>query len=194
MPSIRPMTSMFEHASMKMTEDATLKSYLLDFIHKADFNITGVKTEAETAKTTFEHTVKNKRGTEVYTLPNTLQSDGTTRTFGIEAAIYEAIKKEAFLHIDEIESSLHPELVEFILQKFLSSSNRSQLLVTTHYDPLLNTVGDLMRSDSVWFTEKDESGATNVYSLADFKGLSRISSFQKAYRNGVFGALPNIKG
>lgn len=63
MPSIRPMTFMFEHASMKMTEDATLKSYLLDFIHKADFNITGVKTEAETAKTTFEHTVKNKRGT-----------------------------------------------------------------------------------------------------------------------------------
>lgn len=194
MPSIHPMTSMFEYASMKMTEDAILKSYLLDFIHKADFNITGVKTDAETAKTTFEHTVKNKRGTEVYTLPISLQSDGTTRTLGIEAAIYEAIKKEAFLHIDEIESSLHPELVEFILQKFLSSPNRSQLLVTTHYDPLLNTVGDLLRSDSVWFTEKDESGATNVYSLADFRGLKRISSYQKAYRNGIFGALPNIKG
>ena len=227
MPSIHPMTSMFEYASKKMMEDSALKSYLLDFIHKADFNITGVKTDVvknpinqadlnyllsrddipagykerlakeqsyDSYKTTFEHTVKNERGTEVYTLPNTLQSDGTTRTFGIEAAIYEAIKKEAFLHIDEIESSLHPELVEFILQKFLSSSNRSQLLVTTHYDPLLNTVGDLMRSDSVWFTEKDESGATKVYSLADFKGLSRISSFQKAYRNGIFGALPNIKG
>lgn len=145
-------------------------------------------------KTTFEHTVINERGTEVYTLPHSLQSDGTTRTFGIETAIYEAVKKEAFLHIDEIESSLHPDLLEFILQKFLESSNRSQLLVTTHYDPLLNTVGDLMRSDSVWFTEKDESGATKVYSLSDFKGLKRMSSYQKAYRNGLFGALPNIKG
>lgn len=227
MPSIHPMTSMFEYASMKMMEDAVLRSYLLDFIHKADFNITGIKTDVvknpinqadlnyllsredisasdkerlvkeqsfDSFKTTFEHTVKNKRGTEVYTLSNMLQSDGTTRTFGIETAIYEAISKEAFLHIDEIESSLHPELVEFILQKFLSSSNRSQLLVTTHYDPLLNTVGDLMRSDSVWFTEKDESGATMIYSLTDFKGLKRISSYQRAYRNGIFGALPNIKG
>lgn len=227
MPSIHPMTSMFEYANRKLLEDASLKPYLLDFLHRADFNITGVKTDVvknpisqtelnyilglddipasykehlakeqsfDSYKTTFEHTVINERGTEVYTLPHSLQSDGTTRTFGIETAIYEAVKKEAFLHIDEIESSLHPDLLEFILQKFLESSNRSQLLVTTHYDPLLNTVGDLMRSDSVWFTEKDESGATKVYSLSDFKGLKRMSSYQKAYRNGLFGALPNIKG
>lgn len=203
MTSIHPMTSMFEYANRKMIEDASLKSYLLDFIRKADFNITGVKSDVVknpigqselNYRTTFEHTVKNERGTEVYTLPHTLQSDGTTRTLGVETAIYESIKKESFLCIDEIESSLHPELVEFIIQKFLSSSNRSQLLVTTHYDPLLNTVGDLMRSDSVWFTEKDESGATKMYSLSDFKGLKRMSSYQKAYRNGLFGALPNIKG
>lgn len=98
------------------------------------------------------------------------------------------------IHIDEIEASLHPELVEFILQKFLATKNRSQLLITTHYDPLLNTVNDLIRSDSVWFTEKEESGATKLYSLVEFKGLKRISSLQKAYRNGLFGALPNIKG
>ena len=84
--------------------------------------------------------------------------------------------------------------VEFVIEQFLSQSNRSQLLVTTHYDPLLNTVGDdLIRKDSVWFTEKDETGNTDLYSLVEYKGLNRISSLQKAYRNGVFGALPNIK-
>ena len=69
------------------------------------------------------------------------------------------------------------------------------MLVTTHYDMLLNSVGDdLIRKDSVWFTEKKENGSSDLYSLVEYKGLNRISSFQKAYRNGVFGALPNIKG
>lgn len=197
MPGINPQTYMFDYAGERMLKDQDMKSYLLDFVHKADFNITGVRTDivSESVETTFEHTVQNERGTEKYTLPNNLQSDGTTRTFGIEAAIYQALKTQSMIHIDEIEASLHPELVEFILQKFLAEKgNRSQLLITTHYDPLLNTVNDLLRSDSVWFTEKDEAGSTKLYSLVEFKGLKRISSLQKAYRNGQFGALPNIKG
>lgn len=144
-------------------------------------------------KTEFEHTVKNLRGIEKYTLPNSLQSEGTRRTFGIEAAIYECIKGNNFLSIDEIESSLHPDLVEFIIEQFLKVQSHSQMLVTSHYDPLLNTVDDLLRKDSVWFTEKEEDGNSRLYSLVEFKGLNKISSFQRSYRNGVFGALPNIQ-
>lgn len=227
MPAIHPMTQMFGYAGKKMSEDAQLKSYLLDFIHKADFNITGIRSNVvknpisqatmnylmsredipaaekeklqkeqsfETIETTFEHTVRNERGVETYYLSDLDQSEGTTRTFGIEAAIYSAMNTGAFLHIDEVEASLHPDLVEFVLQKFLGTKNRSQLLITTHYDPLLNTIDDLLRRDSVWFTDKSESGSTNLYSLVEFKGLKRIASLQRAYRNGVFGALPNIKG
>jgi hypothetical protein len=51
-----------------------------------------------------------------------------------------------------------------------------------------------MRKDSVWFTEKGDDGSSRLYSLVEFKGLNKISSFQKSYRNGVFGALPNIIG
>ncbi len=227
LPNITPDTQMFMYASERMAKDAKLRDYMLDFVHRADFNITGVKSDIvrqqitpellnylmsndnipasekdrllkdqsyETVETTFEHTVRNERGVEKYTLPTELQSVGTRRTIGVEAAIYSALEKEAFLHIDEVEASLHPDLVEFILQRFLSTKNRSQLLVTTHYDPLLNTTDDLIRRDSVWFTDKKETGATIVYSLVEFKGLKRISSLQKAYRNGLFGALPNIKG
>lgn len=227
LPAITPDTQMFMYASEKMAKDSKLRDYILDFVHQADFNITGVKSDIvrqqmtpelvnylvasegipasekerllkeqsfETIETTFEHTVRNERGVEKYSLPTELQSAGTRRTIGVEAAIYSALEKEAFLHIDEVEASLHPELVEFILQRFLSTNNRSQLLVTTHYDPLLNTADDLIRRDSVWFTDKKENGATIVYSLVEFKGLKRIASLQKAYRNGLFGALPNIKG
>ncbi len=225
LPTITPNTNMFEYAGNKMEKEKALKSYILDFVRKADFNITDVFSQRETLplpnfvrtsiaeskdisakekekiladnsierlKTDFQHTVKNKRGIETYTLPNRLQSAGTRRTFGIEAAIYEALQSESALPIDEIESSLHPELVEFIIQKFLTEKNRSQLIITSHYDPLLNTVDDLIRKDMVWFTDKEEDGNTKLFSLTDFRGLGRITSFQKSYRNGVFGALPNI--
>ena len=197
MPMVTPDMNIFDYAGNKMEKEDELKTYILDFLHKADFNITDVFSEREKLsangfRTDFQHTVRNSRGVETYTLPNKLQSAGTRRTFGIEATIYDAVKNERALSIDEIEASLHPELVEFIIQKFLSEKNRSQLIVTSHYDPLLNTVDDLIRKDMVWFTEKEEDGHTRLYSLTDFRGLGKITSFQKSYRNGVFGALPNI--
>ena len=199
MPMVMPSSRMYEYASDKMQKDSSLKAYLLDFVRQADFNISDVRTENVSKdlpkQTVFEHTVHNERGTETYLMTTQGQSEGTRRTFGIETAIYEALESQSFLFIDEIEASLHPDLVEFMIQRFLSTKSRAQMLVTTHYDPLLNTVGDdLIRKDSVWFTEKKESGSTDLYSLVEYKGLNRIASLQRAYRNGVFGALPNIKG
>ena len=201
MQIVEPHSRMFDFAKYELLENDNLKQYLLGFVHQADFNISDLKADTvksargfEQVRTQFVHTVTNSHGTEQYTLPADSQSAGTKRTIGIEAAVFHALKKQSFLAIDEIEASLHPELVEFIIQQFLSQKSRAQLLVTTHYDPLLNTVGDdLIRKDSVWFTEKDDSGKTDLYSLVEYKGLNRIRSLQKAYRNGVFGALPNIK-
>ncbi len=93
--------------------------------------------------------------------------------------------------IDEIESKLHPRLVEYILEKFLKESESAQLLISTHYDNLFDEE-DLLRKDCFWFTEKGEDGATKLYPLSGFKGLGRISSLQKAYKFGKFGAVPNI--
>ena len=119
------------------------------------------------------------------------------RTFGVETAIYYAQQTDAFLPIDEIENSLHPQLLRFILLDYLRKHTQAQLLVTTHYDPLLNDISrpddqKIFRKDSVWFTEKKENGHTDVYSLAEFRGLNRLSSIQKAYNQGNFGAFPQI--
>lgn len=223
---ISPRTRMFEYATRMMQSETSLKEYLLDFISKADFNITGLRMDkvsepidaelmkfligqkemseeirqrilntrtVDTWETLFEHTVHNGRGVEKYTMQVEDQSDGTQRTLGIEAAVYTALKRQAFLMIDEIEASLHPSLVEFIIDRFLGNAgSRSQMLVTSHYDPLLSATDDLLRKDSVWFTEKDESGNSSLFSLVEFKGLNKLASIQKAYRNGRFGALPNI--
>ena len=148
-------------------------------------------------ETMFEHTVSTNEGHSRFFLPKDLESLGTLRTFGVETAIYYAQQTGSFLTVDEIENSLHPQLLRLILLAFLRKNTRAQLLVTTHYDPLLNDVSKLndqriFRKDSIWFTEKKENGHTDVYSLAEFRGVNRLSSIQKAYNQGNFGAVPHI--
>ena len=144
-------------------------------------------------KTTFEHKVINEDQAESYfSLPIELQSEGTLRIFGLSGAILTTLKRNAFLAIDEIESKLHPRLIEFVIERFLRESEQAQLLVTTHYDGLLEE-DDLLRKDNIWFTEKNKDASTNLYSLSDFKAVNRITSLQKAYKFGKFGAIPNIE-
>ena len=142
-------------------------------------------------QTDFSHVVVDNGEVNEYPLPIRKQSEGTKRVFGLSGAIYKALAQNAFLAIDEIESKLHPRLIEYVIEQFLRQSEQSQLLVATHYDNLFDE-DDLLRKDNFWFTEKNENGATKLYPLSGFKGLSRISSFQKAYKFGKFGAVPNI--
>lgn len=226
MPMIRPSTNMTRFCQNKIGKNADFKNYLLDFLHLADFNITGLNDRVEeepipeelqkillndenvpdeikqalTGQSTmkkqvvgFEHTVENDRGKETYELQTEQQSAGTKRVMGIEAAIYEAEKNDAVLLIDEMETSLHPDLMEYILQEYLLKESQSQLLITTHYPGLLNTIDNLIRKDNVWFVEKSKNGSTDLYSLVEFNGLNKISRIERAYRSGQFGALPNIK-
>lgn len=227
LPKILPETHMFEYAESQLVDNEMLKSHILDFIHKADFNISDIRSEkskkqipagmmklimesssfpeaekdkikqegsVDTIKTTFIHKVSNVRGDEFYSLSPEQQSVGTRRLLGVESAIYDAICNSSFLTIDELESSLHPDLMEFVIEKFLQQKeSHSQLLISTHCLELLGLIGDLVRKDSVWFTEKDDSGNTDLYSLIEFSGINRIASIQKAYKNGKFGALPLIK-
>lgn len=218
-------TGLTSYAQKKVSENKELISYIVKFLHEADFNITDISTnvisrqltdeaikfltedndstdenlmkETERIKkertikqfqTTFEHTVENKNGKETYQMDKNYESTGTMRTLGIEAAIYEALKQDAVLPIDELETSLHPMLLEKILFEYLKTRSRSQLIVTTHNDGLLDLLDDLIRKDSVWFTEKKKSGVTELYKLTDFKGVNRLSSIREAYRNKRFGA------
>jgi AAA15 family ATPase/GTPase len=200
LPLIEPGTQMFNYAKQRLHDDAALKQYMLDFVHQADFNITDVQSDDEKERTSntlnmqFIHTVRNGRGQEHYAMPAEMQSLGTKRTLGLETTIYEAVRTGALLNVDEFDASLHPDLLEFTIQRFLQEKSESQMIISTHYDPLLATIDDLIRKDCVWFTEKGEDGASKLYSLTDFKGLGKMSStsIRNAYRHGLFGALPNI--
>ena len=177
-------------------EEEPIPENILDILLRIDDFPTTEKERMKTEKsikrlqTNFDHTVENERGIETYQFSADYEEEsrGTLRTFGLETALYNAMQKDAFLAIDEIETSLHPKLLERILFEYLKTHSRSQILVTTHNDGLLDLVDDLIRKDSVWFTEKKKSGVTDLYKLTDFRGVNRLSSIREAYRNKRFGA------
>lgn len=143
-------------------------------------------------KTDFRISVNNIRGREVYTLPKSNQSDGTLRSLGVETAIYVAEQNNKLLPIDEIESSLHPMLLKFMIQRFLKTPSRSQLLLTTHYDPLFRAADVYLRKDSFWLMEKKDDGHSELFSLVSKNGVNKMRSLQRAYMNNKLGALPQI--
>jgi uncharacterized protein len=75
--------------------------------------------------------------------------------------------------------------VEFFLQTCLHG--QCQTIVTTHESNLLDL--DLLRRDEIWFVEKDDQGATRLYSLSDFK-VRKDLEIRKHYLQGRFGAIP----
>ena len=85
------------------------------------------------------------------------------------------------------------------LINFLDSSinkNHAQIIFTTHDSWTLSN--NLLRRDEIWFTEKDHSEATDLYSLAEFREpegnkIRKDRSFEKDYINGRYGAIPYIK-
>ena len=197
MPAIVPTSSLSRYAEEAIKKE-TAKEYILRYLQEADFNISNISSkEQETKKgvvnyTMYQHKVSSGLGgNDYYEFPELYESDGTIRTFGLASQIQNSIGSNAFLAVDEIESSLHPKLIEYMIERFLKESKQAQLLLTTHYDGLLGEE-DLPRKDNIWFAEKNTDGASVLYPLTDFKGLNRISSLQKAYKFGKFGAVPNL--
>lgn len=123
---------------------------------------------------------------------NKNESEGTIKYFSLAYPIIDALDNGKRIVIDELDSKLHPLLVKRIITLFNSAETNpkgAQLLFTAHDTFLLSA--ELFRRDQVWFTQKDNFGATEVYSLAEYK-VRRTSPFEKDYLQGKYGATPII--
>ena len=132
------------------------------------------------------------RGTDgdTFFLELNSESAGTRRLLIVLSHMFFALDSGGLLCIDELDASLHTNAVETLLKVFCSSdvnSRGAQLIATTHDTNLMNPV--ILRRDQQWFTEKDQSGATQLYSLSDFR-TRKDDNFERDYREGRYGAIP----
>lgn len=94
------------------------------------------------------------------------------------------------LCVDELNSSLHPEIVADLIGKHLDSGLETQLIFTTHDTHLMNE--KILRRDQFWITERDAHGATSLFSVHDFEGRES-EDVEKRYFEGRYRGLPLIR-
>jgi AAA15 family ATPase/GTPase len=120
------------------------------------------------------------------------ESAGTQRLTQLLPILVDLLSSEKVYLIDELDRSLHALLPQFFLEAYLtgvSKTHRSQLIFTTHDTQLLDL--KLLRQDEIWFLEKDEHGASHLYSLVNLK-MNPDLNIQKGYLQGRFGGIPFV--
>jgi AAA15 family ATPase/GTPase len=120
------------------------------------------------------------------------ESRGTLKMFELAPQWAEVLNNGSVLVVDELETSLHPHLVDYLVELFLDpsvNSSNAQLIFTTHNSNLLRL--SMMRRDQIWFTEKVE-GKTELYSLVELK-IRKDENIEKGYLKGRYGAVPILE-
>lgn len=141
------------------------------------------------------HNVYNESGEVVNSRDFELhqhESEGTKKLFALATPILLALQESRILIVDELDARFHPLLTKVIVQLFNSSStnpHHGQLIFATHDVHLLDA--RLFRRDQIWFTAKDASETTELYSLVDFE-VARETSLTQNYLYGKYDALPFV--
>lgn len=94
------------------------------------------------------------------------------------------------LIIDELDASLHPEVVAHLLQMQIESGVKAQIIFTTH-DTHLMSAG-LLRRDQFWLTDRDVNGASRLRSIHSFRGREG-EDVEKRYFEGRYRGLPILR-
>ncbi|WP_026768848.1 ATP/GTP-binding protein [Asinibacterium sp. OR53] len=142
---------------------------------------------------------KNKEVGAVEFSMDSQESAGTNKIFNMSGPVFDVLHDGGVLVVDELDASLHPLLTLAITRLFNSQEHNpknAQLIFATHDTNLLSNGN--YRRDQIYFVEKDEYGASDLYSLIEYKeegadkAVRKDRSFEKDYIQGRYGAIPFI--
>ena len=123
------------------------------------------------------------------------ESDGSRRVIDLLPTFLELSEQTSpkVFVIDEIDRSLHTLLIRQLLEAYLarcSTKTRTQLLLTTHDVMLMDQ--QLLRRDEMWVAERDNSGASSLFSFSEYKDVRYDKDLRKSYLQGRLGGIPRI--
>ncbi|SIR45550.1 AAA family ATPase [Pseudomonas sp. A214] len=207
-----------ENYSAKLCTEEQTKDEVLRFLKSADLDIDDITVETE--KFSAEHlpdemptevknqilaSVKDREIFKIKTVHKSAsgtpvefdffdESNGTQKLFSFSGPWLDVLRTGKVLFIDELNDSLHPTIVKFLVRFFHDSTlnpNNAQLVFTTHETSILDQ--EFFRRDQIWFCEKDREQATHLYPLTDFSPRKGRENLEEGYLTGRYGALPFIK-
>jgi Predicted ATPases len=135
------------------------------------------------------HKIANSKDTISFDTAS--ESDGTNRLIDYIPVIIDLMTSDKVFIIDEMERSLHPNLIYDIFDLYLShcAEKNSQLIIATHESSLLTQ--KLLRKDEIWFVVKDKEGASHLNSLNEYN-VRFDKQIRKDYLLGRFRGVPKF--
>jgi len=171
------------------------KRIVLSILNAMDIAITDYAYDDEKKRVILKRTVNGKE----YNIPFANESEGTKKLIGFLPQVITALNEGRIVLIDELDAKLHPKLIKNIILLFKNpqiNKKRAQLIFTSH--DLATMRNDVFRRDEIWFAEKNQQGASMLYSLYDIydeknRHIESSAEFGAQYLEGRYGADPYLK-
>ena len=120
------------------------------------------------------------------------ESDGIQLIFNLAGPWLDVLANGYTLVVDELHNGLHPIALKFLVNLFHEPDiniRNAQLIFTSHETSIV--AKGFAHQDQVWFFEKGKNENSILFPLSDFK-VKDVTTFQKAYNDGRYGAVPRI--
>lgn len=123
------------------------------------------------------------------------ESIGTQILFVFSPALKKILDDGKTIVIDEIDKSLHPSVVKYIINMFRDkriNKNGAQLIITTHDTSLLSL--SIFRRDQIYLIDKDKDTAESTMKCLNQYAVRKGENIEKGYLLGRYGGVPDISG
>ena len=184
----------------RIMENEGLKRFTINLLKAADFNIRDIDVKKIMAQA-MPGVMAEKNALfmvhegdlDTGSIEFLKESLGTKKIVILAEHLYPVLSKPSVLIIDELESSLPPDLTRLIVTCFLDetiNTHNSQLIFTSHETSLLDL--DLLRRDQINFVYKDKKTcSTYIRSLNEFH-VRKTDSIEKSYLAGRYLTSPDV--
>lgn len=115
-------------------------------------------------------------------------STGTRRILQLVITIIKTIENNGVMLCDEIETALHKELVQLIIQLYLNNNNYSQLIFTTHAPEILDKSN--MRNEQKYYLN-NSNGKVQIKRISEINPRSDYSFSKNYYIDKRFKPQPS---
>lgn len=192
-----PTSASVWHAAESFNANQQLCSQMRNLLKAWDFGLSDVEIrqfQSQTPETSLSARWYpfgiHKSASGSFELPFAFESSGTQTAFVLLWHILPALARGGIAFIDELESDLHPHMIEPILRLFHDADTNphsAQIIFTCHSTEVLR----LLQRAQVVFVEKNDCLST-AYRGDDIDGLKSEHNLYAKYMAGALGAVPQI--
>ncbi|WP_165049439.1 MULTISPECIES: ATP/GTP-binding protein [unclassified Adlercreutzia] len=179
-------------------DDKDLQRRVVRMLNGMDIDITGIRYQRDGEDRLEGVYLTHEAGGDTE-LELAEESNGTKKLLGLAPRMLDALASGSLVVSDEMDAKLHPKLLRYVIRLFTdpaTNPNRAQLVFTSHDMSTLNSA--TFRRDEIWFAAKGDSGASELYSLADIvdvegKRIRTQNAYDRQYLAGQYGADPYLR-